>query len=91
MRLRPVGIRSVSCALCPLPPGQRQLATPAGPLAQVVSLFFLRRVCLWSTKSGVLLHWPFWSMRIRTCANRERLTHFAWPSARSMALAKCPN
>jgi hypothetical protein len=61
MRLRPVGIRSVSCDLCPLPPGQRQLATPAGPLARVVSLLFLRRVC--GAPTGAVLHWPFWSMR----------------------------
>lgn len=60
--LRPAcgNIRSVSCELCPLPPGQRQLAPPAGPLAQMVSLLFLRRAC-GAPSTGASLALALWS------------------------------
>lgn len=51
--LRPAcgNIRSVSCELCPLPPGQRQLAPP-GWAARADGLIVVSAACLWSTKYG---------------------------------------
>lgn len=83
MRLRPVGIRSVSCDLCPPPLVNANWPPPAGPLALVVSLLFLRHVC--GVLGGPSCIGPFGA-----CANRERLTLFAWASARYMVLAICP-
>lgn len=43
---------------------------PAGLLARVVSLLFLRRVC-GAPRTGLLLCWPFWSMHSYKYKQRE--------------------